>query len=90
MEEIIYNDNIIHVFNDGHIAVYTMDADGDIHEDWCPSIEAAKRIIDRHIQYMEDEQWKAIYTKNGFSMLEGAVFHGFANVAICLEKILRV
>lgn len=56
MEEIIYNDNIIHVFNDGHIAVYTMDADGDIHEDWCPSIEAAKRIIDRHIQDMEDEQ----------------------------------
>jgi hypothetical protein len=57
MEEIIYNDNIIHVFNDGHIAVYTMDADGDIHEDWCPSIEAAKRIIDRHIQDMNDNEY---------------------------------
>ncbi len=56
MEEIIYNGNIIHVFNDGTILAYVLNADGDIVEVSCSSIEKAKQRIDAHIQYMEDKQ----------------------------------
>jgi hypothetical protein len=56
METIVYRDNQIHVFNDGTILAYVLNADGDIEEVSCSSIENAKQRIDTHIQYMEDEQ----------------------------------
>ena len=56
MEIIVYRDNQIHVFNDGTILAYVLNADGDIEELSCSTIENAKQRIDAHIQNMEDKQ----------------------------------
>ena len=55
METIVYRDNQIHVFNDGTILAYVLNADGDIEELSCSSIENAMQRIDARNQ-MEDEQ----------------------------------
>lgn len=54
METIVYHDNQIHVFNDGTILAYVLNADGDIEELSCSSIENAKQRIDTYIGYVDE------------------------------------
>ena len=55
METIVYRDNQIHVFNDGTILAYVLNADGDIEELSCSSIENAMQRIDSHIEYAKSQ-----------------------------------
>lgn len=54
MEEIEYKGELINKFGENDFVVYLMNPDGDIDDEHRTSLEAAKKLIDEHIEYLAE------------------------------------